>query len=115
MGCLVREPVETLFGLGIFLFICVAIVGGIAGLIARFGRPGANSSLPPIIALNWEPPKADSLPYSMKKYFFSAAERSFYEILKRLVPAEHTVFAKVRLADLVYVSKGAGNRQSHFN
>lgn len=88
-----------------------------AGLISRVTRSGPTIArhLPPIIAPDWQPPKADPLPYSKKKYFFSAAERSFYEILRRLAPAEHTVFAKVRLADLVYVSKGTTSWQSHFN
>ena len=34
--------------------------------------------------------------------FFSTAERSFYEILRRIAP-NHTIFAKVRLADLVLI------------
>ena len=58
-------------------------------------------------------PKTDVLPYSRQNYFFSAAERSFYEILRRLTP-EHTIFAKVRLADVVYV-KGTVSRQAHLN
>jgi hypothetical protein len=33
-----------------------------------------------------------SFPFAKRKYFFSAAERSFYEVLRRLVP-EHVVFA----------------------
>jgi hypothetical protein len=49
-----------------------------------------------------------------QKYFFSVAERSFYEILRRLA-FDYTVFAKVRLADVVHVSKGSGAWQSHFN
>ena len=55
----------------------------------------------------------NSLPYSKKKFFFSAAERSFYEILRRMVP-DHTVFAKVRMCDVIAVSKGSGSwRTSH--
>jgi Protein of unknown function (DUF2726) len=54
------------------------------------------------------------LPYTKKKYFFSVAERSFYEVLRRLVPS-YTVFAKVRLADLIYVTKGTGAWRQHFN
>ena len=46
-----------------------------------------------------------SLPYSKKKFFFSAAERSFYEILRRMAP-DHTVFAKVRMCDVIAVSQG---------
>ncbi len=57
---------------------------------------------------------SNSAPYSRRKYFFSSAERSFYEILTRLLP-RHTVFAKVRLADVICVSKGVENWQSHFN
>lgn len=93
---------EALLGLVIFIFICAAIAGGLAGLIARFRRPASNG-------------KADPLPYSKRKYLLSPAERSFYEILKRLAPSNHTVFAKVRLADLVFVTKGTPSWQSHFN
>ena len=46
-----------------------------------------------------------SLAYWKKKFFFSAAQRSFYEILRRIAP-DYTVFAKVRLCDLVSVSTG---------
>lgn len=46
-------------------------------------------------------------PFAKRNYFFSAAERSFYEVVRRLAP-NHTVFDKVRLADLVRVtSKGS--------
>jgi len=106
---------EALVALGILIFLFAAIAGGIAGLVQRFARSKPNGSPPPIIAPDWQPPKADPLPYSAKKYFFSIAERSFYEVLKRLISEDHTVFAKVRLADLVYVSKGSSSRQSHFN
>lgn len=49
----------------------------------------------------------NSLPYSKKKLFFSAPERSFYEILRRITP-DHTVFAKVRMSDVIAVSKESG-------
>ena len=106
---------EALVAVGILIFLFAAIAGAVVGLAQRSVRSNPKSSAPPIIAPDWQPPKADPLPYSAKKYFFSVAERSFYEILKRLVSAEYTVFAKVRLADLVYVSKGTGSWQSHFN
>jgi hypothetical protein len=64
--------------------------------------------------IDWQQqPETDGLPYSRRNYFFSAAERSLYEILRRLTP-EHTVFAKVRLADVVYI-KGSVSRPSHLN
>jgi very-short-patch-repair endonuclease len=64
--------------------------------------------------IDWQQqPETEGLPYSRRNYFFSAAERSLYEILRRLTP-EHTVFAKVRLADVVYVN-GTVSRQSYVN
>lgn len=38
------------------------------------------------------------------KFFFSAAKRSFYQMLRRISP-EHTVFAKVRLCDVLSASR----------
>jgi hypothetical protein len=105
---------ESLVALGMIILLFAAFAGGIAGLVQRFARSTPKNRPPPIIDSNWQPPKADRLPYSGKKYFFSAAERSFYEVLRRLAP-DHTVFAKVRLADLVHVSKGTTSWQSHFN
>lgn len=55
-----------------------------------------------------------ALPFAKKKYVFSAAERSFYEVLRRLV-RNHTVFAKVRLCDLVYVTQRGRGWQKYFN
>src|SRR3984893_11003328 len=55
-----------------------------------------------------------SLPYSKKKFFFSAAERSFYEILRRMAP-DHTVFAKVRMCDVITVSKESGSWRASRN
>jgi len=53
----------------------------------------------------------NSLPYSKKKFFFSTAERSFYEILRQIAP-NHTIFAKVRLRDLISVSNGSKTWQT---
>lgn len=41
-----------------------------------------------------------SAAYWKRKFLFSAAERSFYQALRRLIPA-YTIFAKVRFADLI--------------
>src|SRR5947209_12049296 len=93
-------------GLFILFLTCVAVVGGIVRRISKIaGRARPTISASQAFA---------ALPYAKKKYFFSAAERSFYEILRRLLPG-HTVFAKVRLADLVGVTKGASSWRSHFN
>jgi hypothetical protein len=68
----------------------------------------------PVTDPSWQSPKSDPLPYARKKYFFSIAERSFYEILRRLAP-NYILFAKVRLADVVYVTKGSGAWRTHLN
>lgn len=53
-------------------------------------------------------------PFARRNYFFSAAERSFYEILRRLNPG-YTVFAKVRLCDLVRVQASGREFWEKFN
>lgn len=62
-----------------------------------------------------KPAIATALPYRKKDYLLTAAERSFYEVLCSVVDGQLLVFAKVRLADLVYMPKGTANRQTHFN
>ena len=57
----------------------------------------------------------DALPYKARAYLFSKAERSFYEVLRRVVEPGCSVFAKVRLADLLIIPKGTPNWQTHFN
>jgi hypothetical protein len=60
-------------------------------------------------------PAPDKLPYRKKDYLLTAAERSFYEVLRSIAGDQLEVFAKVRLLDLVYLPKGTENRQSHTN
>src|SRR5437667_12010546 len=87
--------------------IWTGIVAGLSLLVILRDEPA------PAKGSEWRRPEPRVFPYSRRNYFFSAAERSFYEILRRLTP-EHTVFAKVRLADVVYV-KGTISRQEHLN
>ena len=46
------------------------------------------------------------------KFFFSAAKRSFYQMLRRVSP-EHTVFAKVRLCDVLSASRRINSGQAN--
>lgn len=106
-----KEGVEALIGLFILVALCVIAARFVAAYIAKssasaaaeleFGRelPG-DSPAPP--------------PFARRSYFFSSAERSFYEVLCRLTP-EHTVFAKVRLADLVRVQASGREFWQRFN
>src|SRR4051812_11506388 len=95
-----------LVGLLILFMICAGVLGAVVRIISK----SAGRAAPTISA----DPEFAALPYAKTKHFFSAAERSFYEILRNLVP-EHTVFAKVRLADLVNVRQGTSSWRSHFN
>ena len=90
---------EALLGLLIFVMLCVIATRVAAVLIGR-----SSASAVPEVKLKRRSAGDPSAPppFARRNDFFSAAERSFYEILCRLTP-EHTVFAKVRLADLVRV------------
>ena len=61
------------------------------------------------------PPAPVAPPYRRRDYLLSTAERSFYAVLCNVLDGQLLVFAKVRLADLVYMPKGTANRQAHFN
>jgi len=51
------------------------------------------------------------LPYGKRDHFLSAAEISFYHVLKRVLDAgQHSLLCKVRLADLFYVKRPHENR-----
>lgn len=66
-------------------------LGFLAGLFGLFSGDDAPSS--------------DRLPYRQKAHFLSAAELSFYHVLRTAVGEEFTVCCKVRLADLFDVTK----------
>lgn len=88
------------------------LVGGFLGSMAFVVTRATPRSSSRTVSAH-EAPEADGLPFSRRNHFFSAAERSFYEILRRITP-EHTVFAKVRLAELVSI-QGTVSRQAHLN
>lgn len=56
-----------------------------------------------------------TLPYRRKDYLLSKAERSFFGVLHQAVGDDYWIFAKVRVADLVWMPRGTESRQSHFN
>jgi hypothetical protein len=60
-------------------------------------------------------PAQVKLPYRKKEHLLTAAERSFYGVLRGVIGDDIVVFAKVRLIDLVWMPQGTENRQSHMN
>jgi hypothetical protein len=55
------------------------------------------------------------LPYCKRDYLLTRAERAFFEVLVRAVPSSLHVFAKVRLADLVWIPRRDPHRRGHLN
>ena len=47
-----------------------------------------------------------AFPFQRKEYFLTNAERSFFGVLQGAVGQQYLIFAKVRLADLVFIPKG---------
>lgn len=83
----------------------VIVLGASAVVLRGFALLIAHATAAkPAIETDRIPVAAGSAPpaFVRRTFFFSASERSFYEALCRLAP-EHTVFAKVRLSDLVRV------------
>ncbi|MEX0775328.1 MAG: DUF2726 domain-containing protein [Phycisphaeraceae bacterium] len=58
---------------------------------------------------------SEQLPYRRRDYLLSRAERSFFGVLGQALGAQYLIFAKVRLADLLWMPRGTQQRQAHFN
>ncbi|RJF74626.1 DUF2726 domain-containing protein [Deinococcus cavernae] len=56
-----------------------------------------------------------ALPVAAKKYFFSCAEREFYETLKRALPAGYLTFPNVRLQDIFYITAKGEDRRGVYS
>lgn len=57
----------------------------------------------------------DRYPYSKKPRLVTKAEFRFYRALQRAVGGSYTIFAMVRIADLLEVDSGTKNYRSWFN
>ena len=71
-----------------------------------------------VIALTVERGKSSSaanLPYEKEPYLLTQGEQAFYRVLLRSTGPDVTIFAKVRLIDLVRVRKGTEKTQAHKN
>jgi hypothetical protein len=56
-----------------------------------------------------------ALPYRRREFLLTRAEAGFYGVLREAVGGEYLIFAKVRLADLLYIPRGTEGRQSAMN
>lgn len=59
----------------------------------------------------WSSP--GGLPYTRHEKLFSAAERNFYFALKAAVGNRYTIFGKVRVADLVKVTRKTNDKRGY--
>ena len=97
-------------------FLVVVVLCAVAIRVATVLIGKSSASAVPEVKFKRRSPCDPSAPppFARRNFFFSAAERSFYEILCRLSP-DHTVFAKVRLADLVRVQASGREFWQRFN
>jgi hypothetical protein len=88
----------------VLIIILLGIIGFIFKSVARTPNSGTDETA------------AEGTPYRKRTYFFSKAERSFFDVLT-LISKENNyyLFAKVRLADLLSIERGTKERQKYFN
>ena len=60
------------------------------------------------------PKTPDSLPYRLRDDFLSSAELSYYKVLTSILGPKATIFVKVRLSDIIFVTK-SDRYMSFFN
>lgn len=80
--------------LGIVIALAVALL-----VLLRPRKRGGRKQVP------------NSLPVKAKRYFFSQAERQFYETLKGALPPGLVAFPNVRLQDVFYISARGEERR----
>ena len=98
---------------GLIVFVALCLIAARV-IIDRINK--ASLAARPEIGLGRNLPgdKPVQPPFTVRRDFFSGAEQSLYEMLCRLCPG-HTVFAKVRLADLVHVQASGRDFWQRFN
>ena len=90
------------------LYIIPALLAGLG--IGWLARPRGKQAEDPI--RKHPPGMEESDPYRLCESVFTGAEAAFFNTLKPLVPHGHTLLAKVRFADILTVTYGAGDRKS---
>jgi very-short-patch-repair endonuclease/predicted RNA-binding Zn-ribbon protein involved in translation (DUF1610 family) len=104
-------PGEALGGLVVLVIIIALVVVSIQKAKSSSTR---NTNIDTSASEGWDLPqkKAEKQIYFKQDWFFSRAERSFFGVLEQVVDADKfRIFAKIRLADVLYVGKGLDNSQ----
>ena len=99
----------------IIIILVLAIIVYVFKRIKRyFQKENKNQSQKIIYRVEPKVPIRKTWPYRKKDYLFSVAELKFYKILRQIIHSEFTIFAKVRLADVVYIPKHYSNNKYNF-
>lgn len=85
--------------------VVVVVLLGIAAALLKKGKPGQSASTT----------LSGTMPFKKNKYFLSAAEQSFYGVLKQAVAGQLDIFAKVRLLDVLWLPPQVQGKQRHKN
>jgi very-short-patch-repair endonuclease len=85
------------------LLVILAVLGVLAAVVKHFLSRSAG------------PSESDHLPYRRKDYLLSKPERAFYHVLRKALGDQWTIFAKVRLLDLLWLPRGTQATQAHRN
>jgi hypothetical protein len=95
----------------IWLTLGLAIGAATSWLLTR-----ANAQKAPADPIPKHPPGMEEKePYSLRSAILTPGERSFYEVMRSVLPSDYTVLMKVRLGDIVNVTYGARNRQEAYS
>jgi hypothetical protein len=77
-------------------------------------NPGCLASILRIFGIKEKEPAFENLPYRVRDDFLSAAELSFFHVLESVIEDKLIICAKVRLADIFFVTEPHKNF-SYFN
>lgn len=88
--------------------------GCLAGLLnLLLGRSGAQAEAGSADSEPAQPDLVESLPYRLRDNFLTAAELSFYHVLRGVVGERAIVLTKVNLADIFYTQNQRENPGAH--
>lgn len=87
---------QSLIFLGVVLIV---VIIGVRLVRLVLDRPNGETAVP-------------GLSYDKKRFLLTKAEKAFYQVLLPVVPEDHVLFPKVRVADVLNVRSGSEKRQS---
>jgi len=73
-------------------------------------NPGCLGAILILFGIRIGPKKSEDLPYRLRNDFLSAAELSFYHVLRTVVGEDATICPKANLADVFFVAKPHENQ-----